>query len=808
MLRNHLKIAWRTLRKNRLYTLLNVFGLTLGISGFLMIMLFIQDELNYDRFFPDSEDVFRVTSHWGDFAASGYATAPPPLGVRIQSDIPEVEAVTRLLKWNDFTIQPAEGVNKDQIFRESNVFYAEPGFFAVFDLPFLAGSKEKALADPDQIVITGSAAKRYFGQLPPDQVIGKQLLIGSNQPIARQVAAVVDDIPSQSHLEFDMLVYEPEMHREIFLMDNWGWSILYTYVRFPAEKQQVVKGKLDQMVANYAIPSLDAGADSSGYHLRLMPVRDIHLSSHMLREIKPNSYKSYVYIFSLVAVFVLLLACVNFMNLATAKAGLRSMEVGVRKVLGSGRSQLVTQFLTEAFLLVLVSVLISVLVVELCNPVFNHISGKSIAFNLKQNPMILGMVPALLVVLTLISGFYPAFYLSSFKPISVMKKQLGVGKNSHAFRNGLVVFQFATSLTLIICALLVQRQMSYIQNTNPGFDRDQLVIIHNDGEIQNFQREDFKSRLDASTQVQDVSFSTGIPLVQEFQMRSFQLPTGGVPEGMNWYEADDDFLDTYNFVLLEGRNFAATAGADSAKVIINEQAARQLGIWGDAIGQLIVKNQGEKDETTLEVVGLVRDFNFESFRHEIKPLVIEYMHQYFSRDYISVKIRAGAAEAGIAELNKVWKAYEPRVPMNYTFLDEDFGRVYQGEMKMADLLKVLTVISIVIACLGLFGLTSYTTHLRTKEIGIRKVFGATMPEIFMMLCSSYLKLLVVSTVIAVPLAVYFMDQWLEEFAFKTGIEFWVIVASALVCFALAIGTVFIQSYQSIQADPVDSLRSE
>src|SRR5690606_24398107 len=495
--------------------------------------------------------------------------------------------------WNDFTIQPAEGVNKDQIFRESNVFYAEPGFFAVFDLPLLAGSKEKALADRDQIVITGSAAKRYFGQLSPDKVIGKQLLIGSNQPIARQVAAVVDDIPSQSHLEFDMLVYEPEMHREIFLMDNWGWSILYTYVRFPAEMQQVVKGKLDQMVANYAIPSLDAGADNSGYHLRLMPVRDIHLSSNMLREIKPNSYKSYVYIFSLVAVFVLLLACVNFMNLATAMAGLRSMEVGVRKVLGSGKSQLITQFLTEAFLLVLVSVLLSVVVVELCNPVFNHISGKSIDFNLTQNPMILRMVPALLVVLTLLSGFYPAFYLSSFKPISVMKKQLGVGKNSHAFRNGLVVFQFATSLTLIICAILVQRQMSYIQNANPGFDRDQLVIIHNDGEIQNFQREDFKSRLDASTQVQDVSFSTGIPLAQEFQMRSFQLPTAGMPEGMNWYEADDDYLSTYNFVLLEGRDFAPIAGADSAKVIINEQAARQLGILGDAIGQLIVKNQGE-----------------------------------------------------------------------------------------------------------------------------------------------------------------------------------------------------------------------
>ncbi|GAA0881243.1 hypothetical protein GCM10009119_42130 [Algoriphagus jejuensis] len=335
-----------------------------------------------------------------------------------------------------------------------------------------------------------------------------------------------------------------------------------------------------------------------------------------------------------------------------------------------------------------------------------------------------------------------------------------------------------------------------------------MVIIHNDGEIQNPQREDFKSRLAASTQVEDISFSTGIPLANEFQMRSFRLPTESRDEGMNWYEADADYLDTYRMELLEGRNFAPTAGADSAKAIINEQAARQLGILDNAIGKLIVKNKGANDEKTLEVVGLVKDFNFESFRNEIKPLVIEYIHDYFLRDYITVKVQAGAMEEGIAELNKAWKAYEPRVPMNYTFLDEDFGRVYESEMKMADLLKVLTVISILIACLGLFGLTSYTTHLRTKEIGIRKVFGATVAEIFVMLSVSYLKLLAISTVIAVPLAWYFMDQWLQDFAFRSGIEIWVLAASALACFGLAILTIFFQSYKSIQADPVDSLRSE
>lgn len=808
MLRNYLKIAWRTLKKNRLYTVLNVFGLTLGISGFFMILLFIQDELSYDRHFAGSESVYRVSSHWGNFSAAGYATAPPALGARIVEDIPEVEAVTRLLKWNDFTVQPASGPNQAQVFRESKVFYAEPGFFKVFDLKLKAGSKEKALSDPNQVVLTESMARKYFGDISAQEAVGKAVLIGSNNPIPREIAAVVEDLPSQSHLHFDMLVYEPGMHQEIFQMDSWSWSILYTYVKLPQDKAGAVSDKLAQIVQNYAIPTFTGEEGGSDYNLQLMPIRDIHLNSHLLRELEANSYRSYVYIFSLVAVFVLILACINFMNLATAKAGLRSMEVGVRKVLGSGKAQLVAQFLTEAFLLVSVSVLLAVLVVQLSNGLFNQVSGKELDFNLKQNPLILAAVPVLVLVLTLLSGFYPAFYLSSFQPIVVLRKQLSVGKNAHLFRNGLVVFQFATSLTLIICTLLVQRQLSFIQNSNPGFDRDQLVVIHNDGEIQNQQREDFKARFAGSTQIQSASFSTGIPMAEQFQMRSFDLPTTDAQQGMNWYEADADYLDTYRFELLEGRDFSEVAGADSAKAILNQEAARQLGILDDPIGQLIVKNKGANDEATLEVVGLVKDFNFETFRHEIKPLVLEYMHDYYLRDYITVRIQGAAMEAGIVEMEDAWKAYEPRVPMNYTFLDEDFARVYQADLKMGDLLKVLTVISILIACLGLFGLTSYTTHLRTKEIGIRKVFGASMPEIFLMLSSSYLKLLGISALIAVPLALYFMDGWLEEFAFKTGIEIWVIALSAMSCFALALGTVFFQSYKSIRANPVDSLRSE
>ncbi|MEB2784422.1 ABC transporter permease [Algoriphagus persicinus] len=808
MWKNYLKIGWRVLKKNRLYTILNVLGLTMGISGFLMIMLFIQDEVNYDRFYPESESVFRITSHWGDYSTASYATAPPALGPRIQADIPEVEAVTRVLKWNDFTIQPGSGQNKEQVFREEKVYYAEPNFFDVFDLNLLAGNKEKALADSKNVVITESLGHKYFGDVTPYEMVGKSILMGSNNPDLKQISAVVEDIPAQSHFHFDMLVYEPGMNAEIFDMDTWSWAILYTYAKFPKEKQQVVAEKLDRIVADFAIPMLGGEDENSNYNLKVMPVQDIHLNSHLLREHEANGYQSYIYIFSLVAAFVLLLACINFMNLATAKAGLRSMEVGVRKVMGSRKSQLIYQFLTEALLLVLISVAISLVIVALSNGLFNQLTGKNLQFNLYTNNMILWICPTLIVVLTLLSGFYPAFYLSSFKPLQTIKRQLSVGKNSHSFRNGLVVFQFATSLTLIICTLLVQRQMSFIQNSDPGFDRDQLVIIHNDGEIQNSQREEFKGHFVSSSNVQTLSFSTGIPMSGQFQMRSFNLPTSDLEQGMNWYEADASYLDTYQFKLLEGRNFGETSGADQNKIIINEMAAKQLGILDDPLGQLVMKNEGENDEATLEVIGMVENFNFESFRNEIKPLVIEYMHDYFLRDYISVKIQGGNIEAGVGELELAWKQYEPRVPMNYSFLDEDFGRVYQSEMKMANLLQVLTGISIIIACLGLFGLTAYTTELRNKEIGIRKVFGATMPEIFLMLSASYFKLILIAMLIALPVALVFMKSWLEEFAYRTGIEIWVVILAVFACFGLALATIFFQTYKSIRANPVKALKSE
>ncbi len=807
MIKNHIKIAWRVLQKNRLYTVLNLTGLTMGITAFLMIALFIQDELSYDRFFPGHESVFRISTHWGNYASGGYATAPPSLGPRIEEDIPEVQAVTRLLKWNDFTIQPGSGPNADQVFRETGVLYTEPGFFEVFDLEAIAGDRKEALSKSSGVVITASTAKKYFGNLPPEELIGKVLLMGSSGTTPKEILAVLKDIPAQSHLQFDMLVYEPGMHEEIFRMDSWNWAILHTYIKTAEEKREVVAEKLDVITSTYAIPSFSGADESSDFNFQLMPVEDIHLHSHLLREHQANSYKSYIYLFSLVAGFVLLLACINFMNLATAKAGLRAMEVGVRKVLGSGKSQLVYQFLTEAFILVLISVISSLVFVKLLNGVFNGLSGKDLRFDLLDNGLILWTVPFLVLLLTLLSGFYPAFYLSSFRPLVVIKKLSG-GKNGSGFRNGLVVFQFATSLTLIICTLMVQRQMGFIQHSDPGYDKEQLLLIHSDGEIRNGQREDFKNQFASNSSVRAVSFSTGVPMSGQFHMRSFSVLGEKLEMGMNWYEADADYISTYGFRLIAGRNFSSTPGSDVKKVILNQTAAQTLGIPHQPIGQLIVKNKGAEDEATLEVIGVLEDFNFETYRNGIKPLVIEYMHDYFLRDFITVRMQGADMEKGIEELESGWRKFQSRVPMNYSFLDEDFGRVYQSELKMTGILQTLTGISMVIACLGLFGLTAYTTHMRIKEIGVRKVFGASMSEIFVMLASSYMKLLLLAALVAVPLALYFMESWLQDFAFRIGLELWLIGVAILASFSLALLVIFFQSFKSIRANPVNSLKNE
>ncbi|WP_373493973.1 ABC transporter permease, partial [Aquiflexum sp.] len=560
-----------------MYSILNISGLTIGIAGFLSILFYIVDEKSYDRFYSNSENIYRITSHWGTGEGSQYATAPPPLGQRLKEDIPEVEAVTRLLRWNDFTVQPETGSNADQIFREASVFYAEPNFFEVFDFEVLSGNP-KSLESGKSVIITESTAKRYFGEIPIREVVGKNLLIGSGSPNLVMVGAVIRDLPAQSHFHFDMLVYELNMHREIFLMDNWMWSILHTYVKIQKKDVLAVEGKLKQVVTNHLVPRLSGEQESTEFFFGLQPVQDIHLNSHLLREHEVNSYQSYVGIFSAVAVIILLLASINFMNLSTAKGAKRSMEVGVRKVMGSRKFQLVGQFMTEAFMLVLISTGLSLVLVELLNDTFNQISGKEIQFNIFQFSWIWAIVPILILLLTVTAGFYPAFYLSSFKPIKVIKGVQAQGKNTGGLRSGLVVFQFSISLILIICALVVQRQLSFMQHTNVGFDREQLLIIHNDGEIKNEERVDFKRRFASSSMIQSLSFSTGIPLPGSFHMRNFNLPEINSDNGMNWYEADNEFVSTLKLEIKEGRNFTDISGADKHKVLINERAAKDLGI--------------------------------------------------------------------------------------------------------------------------------------------------------------------------------------------------------------------------------------
>lgn len=807
MIKSHFVIAWRVLRKNSMYSLLNVLGLTIGISGFLMIVFFILDENNYDRFYSNADHVYRITSHWGTNGDAQYATAPPPLGAALTSGISEIKAVTRLLKWNDFTIQPETGLNAAQIFRETSVFYAEPNFFEVFDFEIIEGNKE-SFAKGNGLAITETTARRYFGNVPLHEVMDKNLLIGSSATTPVRIAAILKDLPTQSHFHFDILVHQPSMHEEIFLMDNWTWNILHTYAVVQEGGESAVEAHLDRIVATEIVPRLTGDQQSTDFYFALQRVQDIHLDSHLLREHEVNGYRGYVNVFSAVAAIILLLASINFMNLSTAKGANRSMEVGVRKVMGSGKVQLIGQFLAEAFILVLLSTVVSLFLIQSLNGLFNEISGKQISFDLMQPSWIWIALPCLVLILTLMAGFYPAFYLSSFKPIKALRGTALSEKGSVGLRSGLVVFQFGISLILMISALVVQEQLGFIQHTDLGFRRDQLLVIHNDGEVSNQEREDFKRRLSTNPMFQSASFSTGIPLPGSFHMRGFNLPESGTGQGMNWYEADEDFVTTLDLKLADGRNFSKIPGADRQKVLINERAAKVLGIADDAIGKTIIKNQGAEDEAKLEVVGVLRDFNFESLRTEIKPLVIEYMDDYFLRDYITVRVSAGNFAAAIEDLQQTWRQFEPRVPMNYTFLDQDFEAVYHSEIRMGKLMNVLTLISIFIALLGLFGLTAYSVQQRSKEIGIRKVFGAGTSELFLLLSGTYFKLIGIAVLIAVPTAYLLMGEWLGDFAFRVPLTPWVFLIGAGACFGLALLTVLFHSVKSIGTNPVHILKNE
>lgn len=821
MFRNYLRVAWRSIVKNKVFSGVNILGLSLGIAVSLLLWQYIHQEQTYDQFHADYQQVYRVTTHWGDDPKSDiYATTPPPLRDVIQSEVPEVEEVARAFKWNDSTMRlPKEEVGgRDVSFRETNIYIVDPNFLEVLDFNIIQGDKATAFQDLQGMVLTKATALRYFGQQALDnkEIVGKTILFGGSQT-ARQVTAVVDP-PSNTHFQFDMLVNANFGYKEIIDQPNWAWNVMHTYLKVSPvaldrlDGRSNLQAKLSAIAENYGRPfmaksEVGVGPEDPIFDYRLQALSDIHLNSNYLREHQPNGNATMITILSTIALLVLFLACINFMNLSTAQASKRAKEVGIRKTLGSGRGHLIGQFLLESITYSLIAGVLAFGLAEIFRTPFALVSGKSIPADWLLQAWLWQSSLVLLLVVGLISGSYPAFFLSSFRPIDVLKGKLGFAKGGAiGFRNALVVFQFVISIGLIISTLLVGQQMSFIRSNQQGLDKENVLVINNDKEVRE-QWESFKRSLESESSVLDASFSTGIPFQPFKDMRDFRVEGANTSQGITWFRADPNFVPTLGLEIKEGRSFQEEMGTDSMAIVLNEAAVRSLGLE-NPVGQYILKNQGAEDEEKLQIIGVVQDFNFESYYNEIKPLAIQYYFPDFQRDYVAIRLTAGQTDAGIAAVKATWNQFQPGNPLVFSFLDQDFDALFRADQRLGRTLGVFTILAIVIACLGLFGLSVFNTERRAREIGIRKVLGASASQIVQLLSKEFTRLVMVALLIAIPLSYWFISEWLEGFPVQMAIPVWVFVMAGLGAISLAWFTVGLQSLKVAVADPIKSLKEE
>jgi putative ABC transport system permease protein len=806
MSKNHLKIAIRSLLRNKMFTAINIFGLAIGISTCLLIMLFVQNELSYDRFNEKADRIVRVVfrgSVQGEKMKE--ANVMPPVAQTLQKDYPEVQEATRLRRAGFPRITLG-----DKTFKENAFAYVDSNFFHVFTIPLLQGDPKTALLDPNSIVISESVAKKYFGNEDP---MGK-VLTCKDWNAAFKISGVMRDIPANSHFHFNIfgsLTRLPEAKEP-----SWMTSEYFTYLVLPAGYDyKKLEAKMSQVMEKYAgaqvekafgMPYAQFLQKGNELGLFLQPLKDIHLHSDLNLELEAGGDNRYVYIFSAVAVFMLLIACINFMNLSTAGASKRAREVGIRKVLGSLKSQLVKQFLLESLLITALALLISVALVYWVLPFFNHLSGKNLSLNLLGNSW---LVPSLLLFglfTGFLAGSYPAFYLSSFNPVAVLKGKFASNKKNITLRSGLVVFQFCISIILIVSTSIVYKQLAYIQNKKLGYEKDQVIIVEESNWLGKNQ-DAYKQKLLQDPRVVSITGSGYLPAGYSYNNNFIIYSDNNSDQLVKSlrYEVDYNYIQTLGMQMIYGRNFSKEYGTDSTGIIINEESAKAFGWGNNALGHLLTRPDNDGTKFTYHVIGVVKDFHFKSLHETISPLV---MTLGSNSDNIIIKAKTKDIPGLLSMMKKNWTDLKAENSFTYSFLDERFNNTYQSEQKIGIILSIFAGLTIFVACLGLFGLATFTAEQRTKEIGIRKVLGATVTGIVTLLSKDFLKLVFIAFVIATPIAWYMMNKWLQDFAYKVNISVWVFVLAAVLSIAITIVTVSFRAIKAAVNNPVDSLRSE
>ncbi|MFC2134352.1 ABC transporter permease [Bacteroidota bacterium] len=807
MFKNFVKIAIRNLVKQKFYSLLNIAGLAVGVACCLLIILFVQNELSYDTYHEKGERIYRIANK-GFFGGQklNFVECPPPLAGTLVRDYPEVETAIRFRRYGNFMIKYG-----DKNLKEEKFVFTDPQFFDIFSIPLIKGNPKTALVESNRLVLNERIAEKYFGEEDP---IGKTVLVDNKR--AYTVTGVCEVVPENTHFDFEIFASLNTLDES--KEDMWVSQNFPTYLvlregadpaelesKFPALLEKYMGPQIEQYIGITFAEFLSGGNE---YAMYLQPIQDIHLYSHLEGEIGINSDVKYIYIFSAIAVFIMLIACINFMNLSTARSAGRAKEVGIRKVLGSFKKQLIWQFLIESMMLSVIALFLGFLLANLALPYFNNLADKQMELSLFGNPWIFASALFITLFVGLAAGSYPAFFISAFQPVAVLKGKIKSGTKSGLLRSSLVVFQFSASIILIVGTTVVYNQLRYIQSRELGYNKEHVVLI-NDAWLMGNQTDAFKEELRQNESIINATISGYLP-VPSNRGSGILFPDANLNADITrpvqrWW-IDYDYVSTLGLEIVKGRNFSPEFATDSMGALLNEAAVKHFNFGDDVIEKTIGRpGDNPKEIFSHKIVGVVKDFNFESMRETIKPVVL-----FFGADRskIAVRIKPENISESISLIHEVWNKFAPGQPFDYTFMDEDFNNIYKKEQRLGNTFTIFALLAIFVGCLGLFGLAAYTTEQRTKEIGVRKVMGASTQGVVFLLSKEFGKLIIISFIISTPIAYLIMTRWLEDFAYRTDLSSTTFLFAGALAFVVAILTVSYHAIRAALSNPADSLRCE
>lgn len=796
MIKNFLKTAYRSLLKNKGFTVLNILGLSAGLCVCLLIVLYVVDELGYDKYNLKADRIYRITEIAKLNGNEGsYAGTEKPLLFAIK-DFPEIEKQARFIPVRGLFLSPRKYHIKkgNNNIEEKRLVFTDSRIFDIFTLPVING--KPALDDPNMVVITESAAKKYFNTA---DAVGKTLTI--NDTGFYKVTAVIKDVPTQSHFNYDFFLSYASIPESG--IEGWGYSGIHNYLLL---KPGADVKKLEREMQAVAYKAYPSSMHTGGNYLKyeLTPILNLHLHSASQYELSEKGSIQYVYIFSIIAAFILLIACVNFMNLSTARSSNRAREVGVRKVLGSKRKYLILQFLAESYLVTLASTIVAVAIASMLLPLFNQIAVKHLAFTPASMVWLVPMLAAVVLVIGFLAGFYPAFFLSAFRPVNVLKGKLSTGFKGGALRSFLVVFQFSISIFLIIGTLVIYKQLQFIRNKDVGFNRTQMLVVKNVGVLGD-KANIFKQQINQMPGVISATMTTYLPTGEERNITGlFPSPHIDIKDDVlsEFWPVDENYMATLGIKLIDGRNFSNQMASDSSAIIVNQAFVKRFGFKTPLNKTVYRFSFGLQ---AYHIIGVMKDFNFSSLRDEIKPVALVYNQD---RGAITAHVNQANIATLLPQIESKWKAMMPGQVFSYSFMDEDFDAAYRAEQRIGKLFISFSTLAILIACLGLFGLAAYAAEQRNKEIGVRKVLGASVSAIVRMLSMDFIKLVLASIIIAVPVGWLAMNKWLQGFAYRVNIQWYIFAIAGGVAVAIAVVTISFQSIKAAIANPVKSLKAE